>query len=55
MPNRVCNFSAPSSGVSYFCNTRAQGHDVYRGRVQDAIDQVSKNLQRVRLRVNVKP
>jgi hypothetical protein len=41
--------------MSCFCNTRAQGHDVYRGRVQDAIDQVSKNLQRVRLRVNVKP
>ena len=24
--------------------SRAQGHDVYRGRVQDAIDQVSKSL-----------
>jgi len=35
--------------------SRAQEHNVYRRRVQDAIDQVSKNLQRVRLRVNVKP
>ena len=45
--------SAASSEVSGFCNTRAQGHDVYRGRVQDAIDQVSKSLQRVRLLVVV--
>ena len=32
---------------------RAQGHDVCRGRGQDAIDQVSKSLQRVRLLVVV--